>query len=154
MSSDEKSNEETLEVKDLQPYSKQVNTTVKVTSKGEEREVVSRSDGSSHRVTEFLIGDSTGSIYLTMWDDNIDKLEEGKNITIKNGYVSLFKGSMRLNIGRYGSFEDSEEGPAEVNTDNNMSDKQFEQERRSFRPRDSGYSRGRGGGSGYRRRSY
>jgi len=149
MSVSEKPEEAGSKVQDLQPHSRQVNLTVKVVSKGEERETVSRMDGSHHRVADFLVGDETGSIYLTMWDDNIDKVDEGTNIAIKNGYVSLFRGSMRLNVGRYGSFEQVDEGPANVNTDNNLSDKQFEQERR-FRPlyRDSGYSRGRG----YRRR--
>lgn len=149
MSVDENLGEAGFKVQDLQPHSRQVNLTVKVVSKGEERETVSRMDGSHHRVADFLVGDETGSIYLTMWDDNIDRVDEGAYITIKNGYISLFRGSMRLNVGRYGTFEQVDEGPASVNMDNNLSEKQFDQERR-FKPlyRDSGYSRGRG----YRRR--
>jgi replication factor A1 len=134
-------------ISNLQPYARQVNLVVKVASKGEEREVVSRSDGNQHRVSDVLVGDDSGSIFLTLWDDNIDKVEEGKYLAIKNGYINLFRGSMRLNIGRYGSFESVEEGPEEVNTENNLSEKEFEQERR-FRPRGSGYrsgyQRGRG----------
>ncbi len=157
MSYDEGSGEEAgSKVQDLQPYSRNVNITVKVVSKGEERETISRSDGSHHRVSDFLVGDETGSVYMTMWDDNIDKVEEEQNIAVKNGYISLFRGSMRLTVGRYGSFEQVEEGPSNVNTENNLSEKQFEQERRFRTPyRDSGY-RGRGSGysrgSGYRRR--
>jgi hypothetical protein len=52
--------------------------------------------------------------------------------------VNLFRGSMRLNIGRYGSSEVVEEAPFEdVNLDNNLSSKQFERPQR-------GYGRGRG----------
>jgi len=103
-----------------------------------------------------LVGDETGCLYLTLWDDNIDKINEGDTVTINNGYVSLFKGSMRLNIGRYGSFKPAEAPIAEVNQANNLSSKQFEQERRypSFRPmyRDEGFRGGRGRGrGGYRR---
>ena len=136
-----------VKVENLDPNSRRVNVSVKVVSKSEARETVSRMDGSTHRVVDALVGDETGCIYLTLWDDNIDKVEEGKNLAIKNGYINLFRGSMRLNIGRYGSFEPVEEGPEEVNTENNLSEKEFEQERR-FRPRGSGYrsgyQRGRG----------
>ena len=133
-----------LKVQDLKPYSRKVNLTVKVVSKGEEREVVSRADGSRHRVSDFLVGDETGVIYMTMWDENIDRVNEGDTVSIKNGYVTLFRGSMRLNLGRYGSLEEANESLGDVNTENNLSDKRFEQRPR-FRPvfRDTGY-RGRG----------
>jgi len=138
---------ETVKVQSLDPQSRQINVTVKVVSKSPVRETVSRSDGSAHRVSDALVGDETGVIYLTLWDDNIEKVNEGDIISIKNGYVSLFKGSMRLNIGRFGSFERAEASLPEVNTKNNLSEKRFEQERRypTFRPtyRDEGYRRGR-----------
>lgn len=144
-----------VKVDSLNPQSRQLNLTVKVVKKGEPRETVSRSDGSSHKVVDALVGDETGAIYMTLWDDNIEKVKDGDIIDVKNGYVSLFKGSMRLNIGRFGSFEASQAAIAEVNDKNNLSDKTFEQERRpyqSFRPRygdEGGYrGGGRGGGSG------
>lgn len=150
MSSDEKpSDAESIKIQSLEPQSREVNVSVKVVSKSPVRETVSGRDGSTHRVADALVGDETGSIYLTLWDDNIDKIKDGESITIKNGYISLFRGSMRLNIGRYGSFEPAKQEIPEANTGNNLSDKQFEQERRfpSFRPayRDEGRGRGRGG---------
>jgi len=147
-----------VKVESLDPRSRQLNLTVKVVSKSEPRETISRSDGSTHRVVDALVGDETGSVYMTLWDDNIDKVKEGDVIDIKNGYVSLFKGSMRLNIGRFGSFEMSQGTIAEVNEKNNLSEKKFEEERRypTFRPsfRDEGGYRGRGRGRfrGRRRR--
>jgi len=148
-----------VKVESLDPRSRQLNLTVKVVSKSEPRETISRSDGSTHRVVDALVGDETGCVYMTLWDDNIDKVKEGDIIDIKNGYVSLFKGSMRLNIGRFGSFETSQGTVAEVNEKNNLSDKRFEEERRypTFRPsyRDEGGYRGRGrGGFRGRRRRY
>jgi replication factor A1 len=144
-----------VKVDSLNPQSRQLNLTVKVVKKGEARETVSRSDGSSHKVVDALVGDETGAIYMTLWDDNIEKVKDGDIIDVKNGYVSLFKGSMRLNIGRFGSFEASQAAIAEVNDKNNLSDKTFEQERRPYqssRPRygdEGGYrGGGRGGGSG------
>jgi len=130
---------------------------VKVVSKGQPRETVSRRDGSTHRVVDALVGDETGSVFLTLWDDNIDKVNEGDTINVKNGYVSLFRGSMRLNIGRYGSLETGAQPIENVNADNNLSSKEFPMpERRGYpssRPRyrdegsgDRGRGRGYGGG--------
>jgi len=148
------SNEETSEskelvkIEELTPNSRRVNVIVKVVSKGEARDVMGR--GGPHRVADALVGDETGCIYLTLWDDNIDQIKEEETISINNGYVNLFRGNMRLNIGRYGSFEVLEESPIEeVDTENNLSQKRYEQRRR-FRPYQSRY----GGRRGYQRRRY
>ncbi|MFQ5998224.1 MAG: single-stranded DNA-binding protein [Candidatus Bathyarchaeia archaeon] len=144
-------------VENLDPSSRRVNLTVKAVSKTPPREIVSRNDGSTHRVADALVGDETGCVLMTLWDDNIDKLNESDVVAIKNAYVSLFRGSMRLNTGRYGSFEHTDQSIGDVKTDNNLSDKQYEQERRfpSFRPYYQGgrddRGRGRGGGRGYGR---
>ncbi len=121
---------EEVKVENLDPNSRRVNVTVKIVSKGEPRETVSRMDGSTHNVVDALVGDETGCLLMSLWDDNIEKVKEGDVIDLKNGYVSLFKGSMRLNVGRYGSFEASETKIEEVNSENNLSEKQFEQPRR------------------------
>jgi replication factor A1 len=62
---------EFVKVESLTPNSRQVNTVVKVVSKSPVRETISRRDGSVHKVTDALVGDETGAIYLTLWDDNI-----------------------------------------------------------------------------------
>jgi len=136
-----------VKVSELGPYSKQVNTTVKIVQKGEARETVSRQDGTTHRVLDALVGDETGAIYMTLWDDNIDKVNEGDTVNVKNGYVRPFKGSMRLNIGRYGTLEPAESPLGDVNTQNNLSDKQVEEER-PYRPSYGGGRRFGGGGYG------
>ena len=132
-----------VKVGELTPASRAVNVTAKVVSKSEVRNIAAGRDGAPHRVCDALVGDETGCVYLTLWDDNIEKVNEGDTISIGNGYVSLFKGNMRLNVGRYGTLEIAKEPlEAEVNTENNMSSKVYEQERRPFR-------RGGGGGRSY-----
>ncbi|MDH5495717.1 MAG: OB-fold nucleic acid binding domain-containing protein, partial [Candidatus Bathyarchaeota archaeon] len=122
--------EELVKVEKVTPNSKHVNVTVKVISKSQVRNVTGR-DYSVRKVADALVGDETGCVYLTLWDDNIDKINEEATLRITNGYVNLFKGNMRLNIGKYGSFELLEESPiTEVNTENNLSNKRYEQERR------------------------
>jgi replication factor A1 len=150
------SNEETSESKELikieklTPNSREVNLIVKVVSKSQVRNVTGR-DYTIHRVADALVGDETGCVYLTLWDDNIDKINEEATIRITNGYVNLFRGNMRLNIGRYGSFELLDESPiTEVNTENNLSDKRYEQERRYRSYRQPRYGERRG----YQQRGY
>jgi replication factor A1 len=139
-------------VGELTPQSRAVNVTAKVVSKTEIREIPMGRDGSAHKVCDALVGDETGVVYLTLWDDNIGKVNEGDSVRIENGYVTLFKGNIRLNIGKYGKLEPAKEPlTVEVNTENNVSSKAYEQERRPFRGGGGGYGGGRDrrGGGGY-----
>jgi replication factor A1 len=140
-------------VGELTPQSRAVNVTAKVVSKSEIRDIPMGRDGSPHKVCDALVGDETGSIYLTLWDDNIEKVNEDDTLRIENGYVTLFKGNMRLNIGKYGKMATAEEPlEGEVNTENNVSSKTYDQPRRSFR-RSGGYGGRRSSGYGGRRSS-
>lgn len=125
--------EEFMKVENLKTYSRRVNVKVKVLSKTESREVTSKRSGSTFNVAEALVGDETGCVLLDLWDDDIEKFDEGDIISIRNGYVKLFRGSMRLNIGRYGQAEKIEEDIPEVNTENNLSEKTFSFQRRQGR---------------------
>jgi replication factor A1 len=164
------SNRQPVDVKigELTPQSRAVNVLAKTVSKSEIRSIAAGRDGEAHRVCDALIGDETGCVYLTLWDDNIEKVKEGDVINVKNGYVNLFRGNIRLNIGRYGTLEISDQALAgEVNTEKNVSSQVFEQPTRPFRGggRDfggrggygsrEGYGgRDRRGGGGYRQRRY
>jgi replication factor A1 len=148
-------NEELVKVETLSPNSRGVNTIVKVVSKGEIRSVTGR-DYSVRRVADVLVGDETGCLYMTLWDDKIDAINEEATLSITNGYINLFRGNMRLNIGKYGSYELVDDSPiTEVNTENNLSDKKYEQERRFNRYGGrggggrGGYGGRGGGGGGY-----
>jgi len=160
---------EMVKIETLTPNSRGVNTIVKVVSKGEVRSVTGR-DYSVRRVADALVGDETGCVYMTLWDDKIDAISEEATLSITNGYINLFRGNIRLNIGKYGSYELVEDSPIkEVNTENNVSDKKYEQPRRfdryGGRGGGGGYGGGRGGGGyggsgggrsggGYQRRRY
>jgi len=148
-----------VKIGELTPASRAVNVIAKAISKSEVRNIAAGRDGAPHRVCDALVGDETGCVYLTLWDDNIEKVKEGDTISIGNGYVSLFRGSMRLNVGRYGTLEVAKEALAgEVNTENNLSTKVYEQERRPFRGRGGFGGRRDFGGrerrGGYRQRRY
>lgn len=151
-------------ISELNPSSRAVNVLAKLVSKSEVRNVAAGRDGEPHKVSDAMVGDETGCIYLTLWDDNIEKVKDGDTIMIKNGYINLFRGNMRLNVGRYGTLEISETPLAgEVKSENNMSTQVYEQPRRPFRGgdrRDFGGGRRDFGGrdrdrrGGYRPRRY
>ncbi len=122
-----------MQVKDLAPGMNVDSLTVKVVSVGEPRSVSGR-DGLTHRVADVLVGDETGSVILTLWDRSIDLVRPGAVVTLRNGFVSTFKGHMRLSAGRRGAIEDSDREIGDVNTSNNLSDRVVEDipRRRAF----------------------
>ena len=136
--------EEFKVVSELRPKLRNVNLKFKVVSKADEREVNSRLDGSTHRVSEAVIGDETGVVTMTLWDDQIDQLTEDNTYVLKNGYVGFFRNTLRLNIGKYGTIEESDEEIGTVNTENDISSKVYERRYNSNR----GYGRSNYGNRG------
>ena len=140
-------------VRDLTPSSKQVNVHAKVVNVGEAKQVMGKY-GDPRKVAEAVIGDDTAVITLSLWNEQIGSIAKDENVLIDNGYVSLVRGHMRLNVGRYGALSKSNEEIASVNQQLDMSQQEFETERRSYggggyRDRGSGGGGGYGGGSRY-----
>jgi replication factor A1 len=137
-------------VRDLTPNSKQVNVLAKVQSVGEPKEVMGKF-GDPRKVCEAVVGDDTAVITLSLWNEQIGTIAKDEVILVDNGYVSLVRGHMRLNVGRYGNLSKSTEAIAEVNGSLDMSQQEFESERRSF---GGGGFRDRGGYGGGGGRNY
>jgi replication factor A1 len=140
-------------VRDLTPNSKQVNVLAKVLSVGEPKEVMGKF-GDPRKVCEAVVGDDTAVITLSLWNEQIGTIAKDEVILVDNGYVSLVRGHMRLNVGRYGNLSKSTEAIGEINSQLDMSQQEFESERRSFggggfRDRGSGGYGGGGGGGRY-----
>ena len=142
-----------MKIKDLNQYSRGVSLTVKVDRKTETRTVTVRSDDSEHLVCEALIADESGAVYVSLWDNQIEEIQPGMFLAIRNAYMNAFRGSMRLNLGRYGSFEILEETPfEEVNLENNISEMKVEyDDPRKGNTSSKGTSSGRSYGSSGRR---
>ncbi len=129
-------------INDLNENSKNVNATIKVIEIGETKDIPSRFG--DKRVCEVKVADASGSILLSLWDDQIGKIAVGDTLSVQNGYISIVRNSMRLNIGKYGKMLLSEEVLTEVNTENNVSEKHVDQPER---PRREFGGRGGSGGS-------
>jgi replication factor A1 len=81
---------------------KNVSIEAKVTEKSEPREVLSRFKDETYKVATAMIADETGTIKLTLWNDQINQVSINNIVKVEKGYVTSFKGEIQLNIGKYG----------------------------------------------------
>ncbi|MBD3230333.1 MAG: DUF2240 family protein [Candidatus Lokiarchaeota archaeon] len=109
-----------FKIKELTHGSRRIKTKFKVIKKKSIRNVTSRS-GEEYRIGDFLVADETGCINLTAWNEDIEKIEVGKVYELNNGYINEFRGSLSLNIGKYGDLKESDEKIEDVNLENNIS---------------------------------
>lgn len=61
--------------------------------------------GKDLRVAEAVVSDGSGEIKLSLWNEDIEKVQQGKTIKITNGYVSEFRGEKQLSAGKFGKLE-------------------------------------------------
>lgn len=94
---------------------------VKLVEVGNVRNVKFKKDGSSHEVADALIGDETGCIKCSLWDEDIKKLEEGMILHIHNAYISEYRGIPQLNLSRFSRYDILEPEDINVDLDNNLS---------------------------------
>jgi replication factor A1 len=81
---------------------KRVEVEAQVTEKGNPREVMSRYKDETYTVADAVVADESGSIKLTLWNEQIDQVNVNDKIKIENGYITSFKGEIQLNVGKYG----------------------------------------------------
>ncbi|WP_302081863.1 single-stranded DNA binding protein [Salinibaculum rarum] len=67
-----------------------------------------RDDGSEGRVSNLTLGDETGRIRVTLWDEMADRateLDAGDAVEVVDGYVREREGSLELHVGDRGAVE-------------------------------------------------
>lgn len=138
-------------IADLTATSKQVNILAKVVSIGETREIPRRF-GPARKVADALVGDETGAVVLSLWENQIGTVQSDEVVYVDNGYVSLIRdkdnpqlGHIRLNVGKYGTLTKSSENISDVNQEHNISEQTHEMPERERRGH-----RGYGGGREHR----
>ena len=89
-----------MEIKDLQSRQENVDIEVEVKELGEVREF--QKFGKIGKVANATVSDKTGTIKLTLWNEDIDKIRVGDKIKITKGFVSEFQGEKQLSAGRFG----------------------------------------------------
>jgi len=113
-----------MKIKELTPDKKKLTLIIKIEEKTEPKEVISKIDNKFHDVCEALVGDETGCVFLSLWNENINEIEKGKYYKITNVYTNLYKHSLRLNIGNKGQIQETN-AEFEINTNNNLSLEEF-----------------------------
>lgn len=81
---------------------KRVSVEAQVVEKGDVREVKSRFKDETYRIVDAVLADESGSVKLTLWNEQIEMVNVGDKIKIENGYVTSFKGEIQLNVGKFG----------------------------------------------------
>jgi len=92
-----------LKIKDLKNGMKGVSIEAKVMEKSETREVMSRFKDETYKVATAIIADDSGTIKLTLWNDQINQVNVDNTVKIEKGYVTSFRGEIQLNTGKFGS---------------------------------------------------
>jgi replication factor A1 len=91
-----------LKIKDLRDNMRNITIEAKVADKSDTREVTSRFKDETYKVATAVIEDETGTIKLTLWNEQIEQVSVGNTVKVENGYVTSFRGEIQLNIGKYG----------------------------------------------------
>jgi replication factor A1 len=95
--------ETSLKVNELRDGMKRVNIQARVTEKSDSRQVVSRFKDQTYRVATATVADETGTVKLTLWNDQIELVNVNNTVRVENGYVTSFRGEIQLNVGKYGT---------------------------------------------------
>jgi len=92
-----------LKINELHDGMKRVNVQARVTEKSDSREVVSRFKDQTFRVATAMVADETGTVKLTLWNDQIELVKVNDTVRVENGYVTSFRGEIQLNVGKFGT---------------------------------------------------
>jgi replication factor A1 len=91
-----------MKINELRNGMKRVSIEAVIKEKSDTREVMSRFKDQMHKVANAIIADETGTVKLTLWNEQIDQVNVGNTVKVENGYVTSFRGEIQFNIGKYG----------------------------------------------------
>lgn len=92
-----------VKVKEIKPGMNNITITLKITSVGNERIVMTKYGES--RVATAIGEDETGRINITLWRNQIDMIREGDLVKLTGAFVTQFRGELNLNVGKGGKIE-------------------------------------------------
>ena len=93
-----------MKISELKAGMRNVSVTGKIDSIGEPRTVNLKSGGTND-VADAVISDESGSIKLSLWGEDINKIQPGDRVSVENGYINTFKGENSLAVGKFGKLK-------------------------------------------------
>lgn len=92
-----------MKISAIQNNQGSINVEADVVEVGETRNI--NKYGKNLRVSNAVIKDDSGSIKLTLWNEEIDKIHKGDRVKITNGYAKAFQDEIQLTAGKFGKIE-------------------------------------------------
>jgi len=94
-----------MKVSDLKANSNVDEIVLKIVEKSEPREIMKRFGGTA-RVCDLVGEDEDGnSVRITLWNDEIDKVDVNELVRIKDGWVKEWNNQLQISTGRSGKIE-------------------------------------------------
>jgi replication factor A1 len=91
-----------LKVEDLRVGMKKINLNLEVLETSEPSRVHTQFRDNAI-VSNAVVGDETGKVLLCLWDQQVNIVEPGDCIEVKNAHVAMFKGEKQLRLGKSGT---------------------------------------------------
>ena len=86
-----------MKINELNSGSKKVDLTATIVELSE----IKTGDNWEMRVA--TIKDATGTVQMSLWGEDAQKVAKGDKIEVKNGYVKVYQDKMQVSAGKYGS---------------------------------------------------
>ncbi|MEC8996852.1 MAG: hypothetical protein VYE80_00095 [Candidatus Thermoplasmatota archaeon] len=126
-----------MKIDELTPRTGRISMPVKILSLEEPRAM-----DNGTVICEGLVGDETGTVIMSFWNDECETVKDGMTISLKDARANLVRGHMRISLGKHGSMEKTKSEFDMIKESVNISDLEYEM------PRMGRDGRGRGGGRG------
>ncbi|MBI2665522.1 hypothetical protein HYX12_02805 [Candidatus Woesearchaeota archaeon] len=92
-----------MEIKDLKSNSGNVDIVAQVVDKAKPRSF--EKFGKKGQVCNATLEDETGKVTLTLWNEEVEKVNVGDKIHIQNGWCSEYQGQKQISAGKFGKIE-------------------------------------------------
>ncbi|MEK6967890.1 MAG: SOSS complex subunit B family protein [Nanoarchaeota archaeon] len=90
-----------MDIATIQPRQGKLEIEGEITEVGEARAF--NKFGKEGKVANAVLQDSTGSVKLTLWNEQADQVKVGDKIKISNGWSDEYKGELQVSTGRFGT---------------------------------------------------
>ncbi len=92
-----------MKISEIQPKQGKIDVTGQITEKQDPRTF--NKFGKEGRVCNATLKDDSGQVALTLWNEQVDQVNVGDTVTIKNGYAGEWQGEIQLSTGKFGTLE-------------------------------------------------
>jgi replication factor A1 len=92
-----------MEIKDLKPNQGKVDIVATVKEKDEPRTF--EKFGKQGQVCNAKLEDESGTVVLTLWNEDVESIKVGDKVHLQNGWCSEYKGERQVSSGKFGKIE-------------------------------------------------